>query len=97
MPEGRLMGEIFKPIEERYIKHMSDWKEITLSQVAREVLIKFVAQALPTYIMSVFKVPFGICDALEKHTRARRGCRVANAKCSGFHGKSLLSRRIMVA
>jgi hypothetical protein len=41
-----------------------------LSQVAKEILIKVVAQALPTYIMSVFKIPFGICDTLEKHTRA---------------------------
>jgi hypothetical protein len=37
--------------------------------VAKEVLIKAVAQALPTYMMSVFKIPFGVCDALEKHTR----------------------------
>jgi hypothetical protein len=38
--------------------------------VVKEVLIKAVVQALPTYMMSVFKIPFGICDALEKHTRA---------------------------
>jgi hypothetical protein len=38
--------------------------------VAREVLIKSMVQALPTYIMSVFKVPFGVCDTLQKHTRA---------------------------
>jgi hypothetical protein len=38
--------------------------------VAKEVLLKSVAQALPTYMMSVFKVPFGIYDSLEKHTRA---------------------------
>jgi hypothetical protein len=70
IPEGKLKGEMFKSIEERYVKGMSDWKERTLSQVAKEVLIKSVAQALPTYMMSVFKVPFGVCDALEKHARA---------------------------
>jgi hypothetical protein len=41
-----------------------------MSQVAKDVLIKSVAQALPTYMMNVFKVPFGLCDALEKHVRA---------------------------
>jgi hypothetical protein len=70
MAEGRLTGGVFKTIEGRYVKRMTDWKERTLSQVAKEVLIKLVAQALPTYIMSVFKVPFGVCDALEKHARA---------------------------
>jgi hypothetical protein len=28
------------------------------------VLIKAVAQSLPTYIMSVFKLPLGLCDSL---------------------------------
>jgi hypothetical protein len=70
MPEGNLTGGVFKSIEERYVKRMSDWREHTLSHVAKEVLIKSVAQALPTYMVSVFKIPFGICDALKKHTRA---------------------------
>jgi hypothetical protein len=52
------------------VKHMVDWKECTLSQVAKEVLIKSVAQALPTYVMSVFKLHLGLCDSLKKHTRA---------------------------
>jgi hypothetical protein len=70
MPDGRMRRGIFQSIEERYIKRMTDWKERLLSQVAKEVLIKSVAQALPTYAMSVFKLPFGLCDSLEKHSRA---------------------------
>jgi hypothetical protein len=41
-----------------------------MSQVAKEILIKLVAHALPTYVMSVFKIPFGLCDSLQKHTRS---------------------------
>jgi hypothetical protein len=41
-----------------------------MSQVAKEVLIKSVAQGLPTYMMSVFKLPYGFSDSMEKQTRS---------------------------
>jgi hypothetical protein len=40
-----------------------------LSQSAREVLIKSIAQAIPTYVMGVFKLPFSVCDDLTKLIR----------------------------
>jgi hypothetical protein len=70
VPTGRFKRGQVQTIEERYTKRMTDWNEHTLSQVAKEVLIKLVAQALPTYTMSVFKVPFGLCDTLQKHSRS---------------------------
>ena len=38
------------------------WKEKHISKPGREVLIKIVAQAIPTYSMSMFKFPKKICD-----------------------------------
>jgi hypothetical protein len=45
-----------------------DWGDM-LSQSAREVLIKSIAQAIPTYVMGVFKLPFSVCDDLTKLIR----------------------------
>ena len=42
------------------------WGGGLLAQPGREVLIKSVAQALPTYIMGVFKLPFSVCDDLTR-------------------------------
>ena len=38
------------------------WKEKFISKTGREILIKTVAQAIPTYSMSLFKIPKAICD-----------------------------------
>ena len=40
------------------------WKGKLLSCVGREILIKAVAQATPTYTMSCFKLPDSLCKEL---------------------------------
>ena len=40
-----------------------------MSVGAKELLIKAVAQAIPTYIMSIFKPPASVCDELTKLVR----------------------------
>lgn len=61
-PAGRMKGERFQPLKERLTKRMNDFTEKYMSAAAKDVLIKAVAQALPTYIMSVFKLPLLLCD-----------------------------------
>lgn len=36
-----------------------------LSQARREVLIKFVIQAIPTYAIGCFKLPLRLCNEIE--------------------------------
>ena len=61
-PDGRMKAEQFQPINDKLSKRMSDWNEKYMSSGAKEVLIKSVAQALPTYIMGVFKMTDKFCD-----------------------------------
>ena len=63
-PIGRLKGDRFQHLKERLSKRLRDYTEKNMSIAAKEILIKAVAQALPTYSMSVFKLPLGLCDDL---------------------------------
>ena len=40
------------------------WKEKFISKAEREVLIKTIAQAIPTYTMSMFKIPKTVGDSI---------------------------------
>lgn len=44
---------------------MQEWEGQLLSQVGKEILITAIAQALPTYTMSCFKLPAGLCQDIK--------------------------------
>jgi hypothetical protein len=44
----------FENIQSRVRKKLDGWKENFLSQAGKEILLKAVVQAIPTYSMSVF-------------------------------------------
>lgn len=52
----------FSSIKDRIRKKLQGWKEKLLSKAGKEILIKVVAQSIPTYAMSCFKLPSGFCD-----------------------------------
>jgi hypothetical protein len=56
-------------LKERLGKRLKDYTEKNMSAAAKEILIKAVAQAIPTYTMSIFKLPLGVCDELTRITR----------------------------
>ena len=66
---GRNKRNSFNDIKEKLGKKLAGWKEKMLSKAGREVLIKAVAQAIPTYIMSCFKIPDSLCDDLTSMIR----------------------------
>ena len=66
---GKSKRESFDYIKERIWRKLQGWEESLLSQVGREVLIKVVVQAIPTYTMCCFKLPLGLCNEIEKLIR----------------------------
>ena len=62
---GRAKKHSFVYINERIWKKLQGWKEKLLSQAGREVLIKSVIQAIPTYSMSCFKLLKGLIKDIE--------------------------------
>lgn len=50
-------SDSFSYLIDRIIQRLTGWKEKVLSLGGKEVLLKSVAQAIPSYAMSVFKIP----------------------------------------
>ena len=61
---GKSKVNTFKDLREKITKRVLGWKEKYISKVERELLIKTVAQAIPTYSMSIFKIPKALCDSI---------------------------------
>jgi hypothetical protein len=68
-PDGRQKKERFQPVKEKLAKRITSWSEKYLSSGAKEVLIKSIAQAIPTYMMSVFQLSASLCEDLERTIR----------------------------
>ena len=54
----------FAFLKDRVWKKLQGWKCMLLSRASKEILIKAVAQSIPTYTMSVFLLPLKLCDEL---------------------------------
>jgi hypothetical protein len=59
---GRARVRSFEGLKGRIWEKMHGWKEKFLSQAGKEVLLKAVVQAIPTYTMSVFQLPRTLCQ-----------------------------------
>ncbi|XP_074361973.1 uncharacterized protein LOC141702164 [Apium graveolens] len=54
---GRNKKNVFQTLKDRVWKKIKGWKGSLFSSAGREILIKFVVQAIPSYVMSCFRIP----------------------------------------
>ncbi|XP_042984282.1 uncharacterized protein LOC122313374 [Carya illinoinensis] len=61
---GRSKYNTFRGIKDRVWLKLSNWKNQFLSPAGKEILLKAVVQAIPTYHMSVFLLPKRLCKEI---------------------------------
>ena len=62
---GKNKKESLIYIKEQIWSKLQGWKEKLLSQAGREVLLKAIVQAIPTFAISCFKLPLSLCHDIE--------------------------------
>ncbi|XP_071683223.1 uncharacterized protein [Lolium perenne] len=67
---GKSKNGAFKYLKDRMWKKIQGWLEQLLASAGKEVLIKAVAMAIPIFSMSCFKLPRGLCEAINAMLRS---------------------------
>ncbi|CAL9001349.1 unnamed protein product, partial [Prunus brigantina] len=62
---GKDKKKLFRTVKDRVWAKVNGWQGKLLSKAGKEVLIKSVCQAIPSYSMSVFRLPVGLCREIE--------------------------------
>lgn len=62
---GRAKNHSFAYLKDRVWKKLKGWKGKMLSRARKEVLIKAMAQSIPTYSIGVFQLPKKLYDELD--------------------------------
>ena len=62
---GTSMNGAFNYLKDRVWKKVQGWMEQCLPAGGKKVLIKAIAQAVPTYSISCFKLPRGLCKHID--------------------------------
>jgi exonuclease III/phage terminase Nu1 subunit (DNA packaging protein) len=63
---GRSKSACFEYLKDKIWRRIQGWKEKFLSSAGKEILIKAVAQAIPTYAMACFDLTKSLCDSISK-------------------------------
>ncbi|GER38816.1 RNA-directed DNA polymerase (reversetranscriptase)-related family protein [Striga asiatica] len=59
---GRNKKDTFAFVKECVSSRIMSWRNKFLNEAGREILIKTVLSALPVYVMSIFRLPVGVCQ-----------------------------------
>lgn len=63
---GRKKRSFFNDIQLKVLNKIFSWNNKFFSSGGKEVLIKAMAQTIPAFAMSVFRLPLGLCIDIQK-------------------------------
>ena len=63
---GKNKKAIFSFVKDKAWRQIQGWRKKVLSKVGKEILLKTVVQAVPTYVMNVFLLPIFLYNELER-------------------------------
>lgn len=66
---GKSKQNTFAHLKQRVANKLAGWKEKLLSNAGKEVLIKVIAQVVPSHTMSCFKLPNSLYEELTRMVR----------------------------
>ena len=101
-------GDFWEPVISKVAKRLDGWKRVFLSKKGRLTLIEVVLLVIPTYYLSLFRMPSGVIKEVEKIMRnfLWKGVdgdggdhlvswkEVSRVKCKGGLGMGKLRKRI---
>jgi len=61
---GRSKKAIFSYLKDRILKKCQSWSVRLISCAGKEILVKYEAQAIPSYCMSAFLLPTSLCEEI---------------------------------
>ena len=64
--QGRSKKRAFEYLKDCVWTRINSWNNKKLSRADKEVLLKYVGQALPNYVMSIVLLPRGVCSDIER-------------------------------
>lgn len=63
---GKNKKQVFSYIYEKISNRIGTWSKKFITKAGREILLKTVAQSMPTYAMSTFLLPKTMCGDIER-------------------------------
>lgn len=62
---GKVEYETFEAIKDKVWVRLDNWKKNCLSLASKEIILKSIVQAIPTYAMSLFQLSKKLCDIIK--------------------------------
>lgn len=75
---GRSKKRVFGFVKDKVRKRLQGWQSKSISRAGKSILIKNVAQSIPSYCMSCFLLPKSFCQELERMLNKYWWCTSSN-------------------